>query len=85
MADHLENLLDLLDKSWMIDGLRQFNVAEMAGTFIHALTTGGTLELTVNGAEAWIVQAVLPWLCPGLIHGLRVLDSADRHVFDLFG
>ena len=55
MADHLENLLDLLDKSWMIDGLGQFNVAEMTGAFIHVFATGGTFELTVDGAETWIV------------------------------
>ena len=83
MADHLENLFDLLDKSWMIDWLGQLDVTEMTRAFVHAFTASSTLELTVNGTETWVVQAILPGLRPGFVHGLRILDSADGHVLDL--
>ena len=69
----------------MKDRLRQLDVTEMTGTFVHAFAASSTLELTVNGTETGVVQTILPGLRPGLIHGLRIFDPADGHILDLLG
>ena len=84
MADHLKNLLHLLDKAGMEYRLRKFDVAEMTRAFRHGLGAGFAPVLSVNGAEERVVQSTVTRLHARLVHGLWGDDVAHAHVLDLF-
>lgn len=85
VADHLEDLFDLLDESRMIDGLGQLNVAKVTRTLCYSLQTRRALEAAVDRSEAGIIETVLAGFGPRLVHRLRVHDMSHTHVLDLFG
>lgn len=85
MADHLEDLLDLLDETRMIDGLGKLDMTKVSGTLGHVLEAGGALELAVDGAKTRVVQTLSARFRPGLVHGLGVDDVDDTHVLGLLG
>lgn len=72
MADNFQNLLDLLDESWVVNRLGQLNVPKVARTFGHVLIASGALELTVDGTQSGIVESSIARLHLALIHRLRV-------------
>jgi hypothetical protein len=57
----------------------------MARTFRHILEACGTLELSVNGAEAWVIQTILARFGARLVHRFGVHDMRNTHILDLFG
>lgn len=85
MADHLQQLLDFLNETRVINRLCQFDVSKMARTFSHILIAGRAFELSVDRSKARVVESLVPRLCLALIHGLGVEDMADAHVLDFLG
>lgn len=83
VADHLEELLNLLQEPGMVDWLGQFNVTKMTGTLVHALIARSTLELTVDRSQARVIESLISWLQLCVIHSLRVYYVSDTHVLDL--
>jgi hypothetical protein len=76
MADCLQDLLDLSEKpclrvsavqqerlvsiTIMVDRHRQFDGSKVAGTLGHILFTGGTFEVSIDGAQMRVVETFLP-------------------------
>jgi hypothetical protein len=84
MADHLQQLLDLLEESRVKDRLCQFDVTEMTRTFRHVLIARSALVLSVDGSESRVIQTLIPRLHLALVHGLRIQDVHNTHILDLF-
>ena len=84
MADHLQQLLDLLDKPRMINRLCQLDVTEVARTLGHILIAGSTFELPVDGSKPRIVESLVPRLRLTLVHGLGIKDVANTHILNFF-
>lgn len=85
MADDLQNLLDFLDETGMVDRLCQLNVTKMARTLAHGLGTGRASELSIDGSELGVVETTGAGCRLVLFHGLGVKNMADTHVLDLLG
>lgn len=83
MADYFEDLLGLLDKTRVEDRRGQLDVTEMARTFGHILRARLALELSVDRAQAGVIETFHAWLGPGLVHSLWILNVRYAHVFDL--
>lgn len=67
----------------MEDRLRELDVPEVARTIVWYLVTRRAPRTAVDGAKLGVVQALLAWRMPLLVHRLRVLNVADGHVLDL--
>lgn len=85
MTDDLQDLLDFLDKTRMVDGLGQLDMTKMAGTLAHGLRTRLALELSVDGAEERVVEATVAGFRFVLFHRFRVQNVTNTHALDLFG
>lgn len=72
MAGDLEELLDLLQETGMVHWLGQLDVSEMARALCHACVTGRTLEASVDGSEARVVESLVAWLHLAFVHRLGV-------------
>ena len=83
MTDNLQQLLSLLKKAGVKDRLRQLDVAKVTGTLGHILIACGTLELAIDGTQAWVVQSSVSRLQLALVHRLGVQDVSDTHVLYL--
>jgi hypothetical protein len=59
-------------------GTCKFDVAKMPRALCHTLATGCALEVAVDGAHAWILEASFFRTLGGLVHYLRKLNFGDR-------
>lgn len=84
MADHFQQLLDLLEKSRVEDRFCQLDVPEVARAFRHVLVASSTLELTVDGSQSRVIQTLFSRLQLALVHRLGVQDVSHTHILDLF-
>jgi hypothetical protein len=83
VADHLQQLLDLFDEPRVKNRLGQFDVPKVARALSHILIAGSTLVLTVDRSESGVVEPLVARLRLRLIHGLRVENVANTHIFYL--
>ena len=84
MADHFQQLLDLLDKPRVINRLCQLNMSKVARTFSHILIASGTFKLPVDGPKSRIVEPLIPRLRLTLVHGLGIENVANTHILNFF-
>lgn len=69
----------------VVDGDRQLDVAKMPRAFCLAFTASGAHLAAVDRAELGVVQTLLAWAIALLVHGLGILDVTDTHALNLFG
>ncbi|KAJ7051181.1 hypothetical protein C8F01DRAFT_1176133, partial [Mycena amicta] len=81
-ANTLQYLLNLQDETWVENGARKLNVAEVTWTFRHPLATRLTLEVTVDGSHAGVHKAAHLGFTGGLVHDFGVFYLRHRVRFD---
>lgn len=83
MADGLEELLDLDDKSNVKNRRVQLNVAKVARADLDVFFAGRARVHAVNGAKLGVVETLLTRLLFLLVHGFWIDDMDNAHGLDL--